>query len=152
MHLDPTDENVVHLLERRLSGPVTMLNMLRFRDVADYGATPDLAPAEPITGRQAYDLYIEHTLPFLHESGGSLALLGDGGHFFIGPVDERWDLVMVVRQSSIEDFFAFAENEAYLEGIGHRTAALVDSRLLPVQERRRTGLSPNRHDRLNPRG
>ena len=29
---------------------------------------------------------------------------------------------------------AFAEHEAYLAGLGHRTAALADSRLLPLEE------------------
>jgi hypothetical protein len=29
---------------------------------------------------------------------------------------------------------AFASNAEYLAGIGHRTAALEDSRLLPLQE------------------
>ena len=136
MHIDPTDENLAHVLDRQLSGPVTMLNMLRFRETADYTASPDLAPGQPVSGREAYERYIEHTLPFLKSSGGSLIFLGDGGHFFIGPPNEQWDLVMLVRQASIEDFFSFADNEAYLVGVGHRTAALLDSRLLPLEDRR----------------
>lgn len=31
----------------------TMLNVLRFRDPADYSATPALAPLTPITGEAA---------------------------------------------------------------------------------------------------
>lgn len=135
MHLDPTEANVVRLIERDLTGPVVMLNLLRFNDVADYSASPELAPEAPISGREAYDRYIEHTLPHLEASGGSLDLLADGGHVFIGPADERWDLVMLVRQHSLDDFFAFATNEPYLAGIGHRSAALADSRLLPLVDR-----------------
>jgi hypothetical protein len=41
---------------------------------------------------------------------------------------------MLVRQSSIASFLAFASNDGYLAGIGHRTAALEDSRLLPLIE------------------
>jgi hypothetical protein len=41
---------------------------------------------------------------------------------------------MLVRQSSVNDFVDFASNEEYLKGIGHRTAALEDSRLLPLVE------------------
>jgi hypothetical protein len=52
---------------------------------------------------------------------------GTGGHSFVGPDDERWDLVMLIRQASVDDFLAFASNDAYLAGIGHRTAALEDS-------------------------
>jgi hypothetical protein len=39
---------------------------------------------------------------------------------------------MLVRQSSIASFFAFASDEAYLAGIGHRVAAVRDSRILPL--------------------
>ena len=61
-------------------------------------------------------------------------LLGKGGNFLIGPSHERWDLAMLVRQSSVADFLAFASNQEYLTGIGHRTAALEDSRILPLLE------------------
>jgi len=135
MHLDPTDANVRHLLAREVEGPVVMLNLLRFRATADYSADPALAPAEPISGRDAYDRYIEHTLPFLHASGGAVELLADGGHWFVGPEEERWDLALLVRQHSLESFFAFASDEGYLAGIGHRTASLEDSRLLPLVAR-----------------
>jgi len=111
-----------------------MLNLLRFRGTADYSATPELSPETPISGRQAFQRYIDHTRPFLHESGGELVFLGEGGPFLIGPPDERWDLAMLVRQRSLADFLAFSRNEAYLAGIGHRTAALQDSRLLPLVE------------------
>jgi hypothetical protein len=135
VHLDPSDENARRLFERGIEGPVTMLNLLRFREVADYSASPGLAPPEPISGSAAYDRYVRHTIPFLTASGGSVVFFGAGGHNFVGPASERWDLVMLIRQSSVSDFFAFASNEEYLAGIGHRTAALEDSRLLPVVDR-----------------
>ncbi|MNL84262.1 hypothetical protein D3C87_2121810 [compost metagenome] len=39
---------------------------------------------------------------------------------------------MLVRQSSVQDFLAFASHEGYLAGYGHRLAAIADSRLLPL--------------------
>ena len=113
---------------------VVMLNLLRFRSIADYSATPELAPSTPITGEEAYRLYVAHTLPHLRESGGELLFFGRGGEFLIGPSEERWDAVMLVRQASLASFMAFASNQAYLSGIGHRIAALEDSRLLPIVE------------------
>jgi uncharacterized protein (DUF1330 family) len=109
-----------------------MLNLLRFRKTADYSAHPELAPEKPISGAEAFDHYVHHTLPFLHESGGDIHFLGAGGTFLIGPESERWDRVMIVRQSSVDSFLAFANNKAYLAGMGHRAAAIEDSRLLPV--------------------
>jgi len=135
VHLEPSEESARRLFQRGIEGPVTMLNLLRFRDTADYSAFPDLAPAEPISGSEAYDRYVRQTLPFLTASGGSVEFFGTGGPNFVGPADERWDLVMMIRQASLSDFLAFASNDDYLAGIGHRTAALEDSRLLPIVER-----------------
>jgi hypothetical protein len=135
VYLDPSHEGAVRLFQRNIDGPFTMLNLLRFRELADYSAFPQLAPPTPISGSAAYDRYVRHTLPFLTASGGSVELFGTGGHFFVGPDGERWDGVMLIRQASVSDFFAFASNDEYLTGVGHRTAALEDSRLLPIVDR-----------------
>jgi hypothetical protein len=134
VYLDPSDETVRALIDRGIESPIVMLNLLRFRETADYRDFPDLAPSEPISGREAYDRYIRHTRPYLEATGGSVVLLGEGGQFFVGPTDERWDLALLVRQNSLADFFSFATNTAYLAGIGHRTAAVEDTRLLPLVE------------------
>ena len=93
---------------RQIKGPIVMLNLLRFREVADYSATPDLAPEAAISGAAAFQKYIDHTLPYLRQSGGDLLFVGSGGQFLIGPESERWDLVMLVRQQSVDTFLAFA--------------------------------------------
>lgn len=131
-YLNVTQEAGRAFMNRQMQGAVFMLNLLRFRDMADYSAAPDLAPASPITGREAFQLYFDHTLPFLKESGGDAVFLGQGGPFLIGPAEERWDMAMLIRQASVESFLAFAGNEGYLAGLGHRTASLEDSRLLPL--------------------
>ena len=109
-----------------------MLNLLRFRDTADYSDSPELMPKEPLSGKQAYQLYIEHTLPFLTKSGGEILFMGEGGDFLIGPATERWDAILLVKQNSVNSFIAFESDKEYMKGIGHRTAALSDSRLLPI--------------------
>ncbi len=132
--LEVTQEAGAALFRRNITGEVVMLNLLRFRDVADYSANPELMPSQPISGAEAYQKYIDHTLPFLKKSGGDLVFMGKGGVYLIGPQKEQWDLVMLIRQKSLSDFMAFASNQEYLAGIGHRTAALKDSRLLPLVE------------------
>lgn len=44
-YLEPTWEAGRVFMARSLQGSVVMLNLLRFRDIADYSATPQLAPA-----------------------------------------------------------------------------------------------------------
>lgn len=131
-YLEPSWEAGRDLVRRSIAGEIVMLNLLRLRDVADYAAAPELAPPQPISGAEAFDRYIAHTRPHLEASGGSLFFLAEGGPFLIGPQTEHWERVMLVRQRSVQDFIAFAGNAAYLAGIGHRTAAVADSRLLPL--------------------
>ncbi len=133
-YLEPTQESGRAFFMRGITGRVVMLNLLRYRAIADYSASPALAPAMPITGEAAYRLYMERTAPHLEKAGGKLLFFGQGGSFLIGPDNERWDAAMLVQQSSSAAFMAFASNAEYLAGIGHRTAALEDSRLLPLQE------------------
>jgi hypothetical protein len=134
-YLEATQDSGRALVMRGIPGEVVMLNLLRLRAVADYAANPELAPGRPISGAEAYDRYIAHTLPFLTKSGGALLFLGDGGPFLIGPEGERWDRAMLVKQNSVQTFMNFAADDACLAGIGHRTAAVEDSRLLPLVQR-----------------
>lgn len=133
-YLEPSQRTGKNFVQRGIEGSLLMLNLLRFRAVADYTANPDLAPDAPISGADAFNRYIRHTLPFLRESGGDVMFLGAGGAFLIGPEDERWDLAMLVRQTSVQSFLAVARHRDYLAGLGHRTAAIEDSRLLPMTE------------------
>lgn len=133
-YLMPTQEAGRTFIMRQIQGSVVMLNLLRFRKTADYSASPELMPEVPISGERAYQIYIEHTLPFLTKSGGEILFMGKGSAFLIGPSNEHWDAVLLIRQSSVNSFLAFESNQDYMKGIGHRTAALEDSRLLPLEE------------------
>jgi uncharacterized protein (DUF1330 family) len=136
-YLEPSWEAGRAFVHRGIDSGLVMLNLLRFREIADYSATPELAPMEPITGAEAYERYVAHTLPLLRKSGGDLLFVGEGGPLLIGPEEERWDRALLIRQKNTDAFLAFAGNETYLAGIGHRTAALSDSRLLPLVELQR---------------
>ena len=135
-YLNPTQESGARLFKKNIAGEVVMLNLIRLRETADYSMAPHLAPERPITGKEAFQKYIDFTLPFLKQSGGDLIFLGSAAYFFIGPFDEKWDVVMLVKQKSVADFFAFATNKEYSVGLNHRTAAVEDSRLLPIVESR----------------
>ena len=133
-YLMPTQGAGRDFVSKQIQGSVVMLNLLRFRQLADYSATPSLTPNEPISGKRAYQLYVDHTLPFLTQSGGEILFMGESDAYLIGPTGERWDAVLLVRQDSVDSFLAFESNQDYMKGIGHRTAALEDARLLPIVE------------------
>ena len=70
-YVDARQESGRAFVMRGITGSVVMLNLLRFRDIADYSASPEIAPPSPISGPEAFQLYIEHTLPHLRSTGGA---------------------------------------------------------------------------------
>lgn len=133
-YLSVSQENGLNLMRRNLKESFVMLNLLNFREKADYSGFPDLDPGRPISGHEAYLLYMDAVKPLLAAAGSELLFMGKGGGFVIGPEAEGWDAVLLVRQPSVERFIAFASDQDYLAIAGHRTAALRDSRLLPLAE------------------
>jgi uncharacterized protein (DUF1330 family) len=116
------------------TGHVVMLNLLRFRERADYSHAPDLEPAGGTSGREAYAAYMAGMQPLLEASGGEVLFSGTSSRFLIGPDDEQWDHVLLVRQASKASFLAFASDPESQRITAHRTAAICDSRLLPITQ------------------
>ncbi len=115
-------------------GKVVMLNLLKFRPKANYSNLEHLKPEAEITGEEAYELYMKHTLPELKKAGSRIIYYGKSKAFLIGPESEKWDAILIVEHESVIKFMEFAQNEDYLKNAGHRTAGLEDSRLLPTNE------------------
>ncbi|MDN5204547.1 DUF1330 domain-containing protein [Fulvivirgaceae bacterium BMA10] len=115
-------------------GKIVMLNLLKFKSKADYTDLGSIKPQQQITGKEAYKLYLDNTLPELKKAGSSVIFYGSSKNFLIGPESEKWDAVLLVEHQSVLKFMEFARGEDYLNGAGHRTAALDDSRLLPISE------------------
>ena len=111
-----------------------MLNLLKFRVKANYSGLESIKPSEGISGEEAYQLYMDYTLPELKKAGGRVLFYGRSESFLIGPKSESWDAVLLVEHLSVPKFIEFAQSEDYQKNAGHRTAALEDSRLLPTSE------------------
>jgi len=115
-------------------GKVVMVNLLKFRSKADYTNLKELKPDSEITGEEAYQRYLESTLPELKKIGSRIIYYGKSNHFLIGPATEKWDAVLIVEHESVLKFMEFAQNKGYLKNAGHRAAGVEDSRLLPSSE------------------
>jgi len=109
--------------------PVVMLNMLRFRKTAAY---PDGRPA--ISGRKAYAKYSAAASKHVAKVGGRLVWSGDARGSVIGPPEEHWDQVFLVRYPSSEAFIEMVGSPAYQDIVVHRSAVLKDSRLIATVE------------------
>lgn len=133
-YLDVSPEQGAAFFGTPETGPVVMLNLLRLRETADYAHAPDLAPAGGCSGREAYDRYMREMRSLLEASGGAVLFSGASAAFLIGPQDESWDHVLLVRQASKAAFLAFASDPESQRITAHRTAAIMNSRLLPIRE------------------
>lgn len=113
---------------------IVMLNLLKFKSQADYTDLESIKPEKEITGEEAYNLYTSNTLNELKQIGSEILFYGESKSFLIGPDSEKWDAVLLVKHQSIKSFMDFSKSEIYLNNVGHRTAGLEDSRLLPTTE------------------
>ncbi|HTX56702.1 MAG TPA: DUF1330 domain-containing protein [Candidatus Acidoferrales bacterium] len=114
--VDPTREQIEALAASPDSGPVVMLNLLAFRE----------------GGREHYRSYMAAAKRALEEVGGRVVLMGKAAQPFIGPPDERWDEVLVVRYPSRAAFLTMLSLDYYRDALAHRRNALSRTRLIPV--------------------
>ncbi len=127
--VEPTGEQLQQLASDAAAddAPITMLNMLRFREQAAY---PDDFDAEPCSGEQAYARYAEGALAVMSAVGGRPIWGAEARQPVIAPGDECWDQVFLVHYPSRSAFIAMATDPEYLAIVPHRSAALADSRLI----------------------
>ena len=108
--------------------PVNMLNLVRVRDIAVY---PDGSEA---TGREAYAAYGRDSRPVLERVGGSILWRGSFETVLIGPTDEHWDFSFIARYPTAGAFLQMVTDPEYQKAVVHRTAAVLDSRLIRMGE------------------
>ena len=138
MPVHPTSDQLQQLSESQDSGPVVMLNLLRFKPQAD-------GIDEGVTGAEAYARYSAATEPYLKGVGGRLLMAIQPQQSVIGPQECEWDLVLLVEYPSRAKFLEMATNQGYLKVHAHREAALADSRLIACSKLAELGLDQSGH-------
>ena len=99
--IEPTQEQMEVFLALPDEGPVVMINLLCFREQADYAAE---AGEPPRTGPEAYGRYSEAVQPLLAKVGGRPIWVGLGRNTLIAPEGERWDQAFLVEYPSKQAF------------------------------------------------
>ena len=110
-------------------GPVYMVNMVRFRDRADYLGASALPPC---SGREAY--FQRYAPAFNQVAQGEdygVFWLGNVREVLVGAEGEHWDDIVIVRYSSFAALRRILQSGAYEEEAApHRRAALADWRFI----------------------
>lgn len=128
--INPTSKAISDVLSKTPKGePVVMLNLLKFREQASYEE-----PRADVSGREAYKEYGRGAIRCIHAVGGELVWSGAPIGTLIGPEEQQWDEVLLVRYPSLDAFLKMIDSPEYKRIVHHRTAAIDDSRLIPMLE------------------
>ena len=120
MHLfdqvNPTKEQFTILAKTYpINEPVTMVNIIKFRDKAWDGER---------TGAEAYESYGKKVTKFLQAAQGKLIWKGECMHTLIGDSQNQPHIMMLVEYPSIDHFIEMLANPEYQECAKDRTMAL----------------------------
>lgn len=128
-HIDPTRAQFDAFKGLDRDTPVEMLNLVRFRDLANYPGDHELA-RDGLSGAEAYALYGRHTAAILARVGGSILWRAGFECTLIGPEGEAWDAMFIARYPSAHAFLAMVSDPAYQRAVIHRQAGVATSRLI----------------------
>ncbi len=126
----PTADQWRSILARPGEQPVTLINFLKLRSVADYGDA-SAAPEPPGSGGEAMVRYAAVSVPSLENVGGRFVLTAPFETTLMGE-DEDWDMVVIGSYPSGDALLALFEDEAYCEAYGHRRAAVARQRVVAI--------------------
>jgi uncharacterized protein (DUF1330 family) len=127
--VDPTREAMAAFRDLPVDQPITMINLVRFRETAAYPADhPDHAAAR--SGAEAYAAYRRAAAAPFDRSGGRQVWLGRPVLTLIGPADEAWDIAFIAEYPDSAAFIAMVRDPEYQAAVIHRQAAVADSRLI----------------------
>ena len=124
--IEPTAAQLERLGSSAHSGPVVMLNLLRFREQAE-------GESGGGSGAEAYARYGAAVTAHLERVGARVLLAAAAEECVIGPEEGEWDLVLAVEYPSRGAFLEMISDPDYLKIHEHRAAALADSRLIACQ-------------------
>ncbi len=128
-YIDPDRDNWQVFKDLPRDTPIHMLNLIKFRGVAEY---PEGHPlhGKGLTGREAYAIYKEGFQRVVAQDGAGMVWEAPMECVVTGPAEE-WDEAFVMGYPNSAAFMAMVKNEEYIRDVvPHRTAAVADSRLI----------------------
>ena len=112
----PTKEQFEQVMAMDYTGPIFMINLLKFK---------------PDGGAERYQQYIEAGSETFKKVGVKAAFQANIAMAVIG--EEDWDEVIIAQYPNIAAFIEMNRDEDYQQAVRHRTEALLDSRLYLVK-------------------
>jgi uncharacterized protein (DUF1330 family) len=126
--VDPTRESFDAFKALPRDTPINMLNLVKFRALADY---PDGHPhaGKGWTGAEAYAEYGRSSAEIFNQVGGKIIWRGQMECMVTGPQDVFWDAAFVAAYPNAGAFLAMISDPDYKIAVVNRQAAVETSRL-----------------------
>jgi uncharacterized protein (DUF1330 family) len=117
----PTEEQMKGFLEPGREGPIYMLNLLKFKETAEYadGRETDLSGAE------AYAIYGQEVIQHLQTVGGAPMFSAGVERLMLGEVEELWDAAAIAMYPSRKAMLEMISSPEYQASALHREAGLA---------------------------
>lgn len=113
MGISPNADQFAELTTHPDDGPVVMLNLLKFKPVADARADGGGVAGE--SGADAYATYGETATRMVTERGGKIIWAGAADQILIGDPVQDWDTVALVQYPSRAAFVDMVSQPEYTE-------------------------------------
>lgn len=128
-YVDPSRENFDAFKALPRDTPIHMLNLVRFREHAEYPKGHPLA-GKGLSGAEAYAEYGRASGPVFARVGGTVVWRGRMEAIVIGPSDEKWDAAFIARYPDAAAFLQMVTDPEYRVAVVNRQAAVQTSRLI----------------------
>ena len=128
-YIDPSRANFDAFKALPRDEPIHMLNLLQYRETAEYPAGHEHAD-KGWSGRRAYQEYGKTSGPIFRRVGGTIVWRGAFQAVLTGPEAMHWHDGFVAQYPNAGAFLEMVKDAEYQEAVVNRTAALVDSRLV----------------------
>ncbi len=117
----PSQEQIAGFMEPGHDGPIYMLNLLKFKEKAEY---PDGRDTD-LTGAEAYAIYAEEVVGHLANVGGGPMFAAQVERLMLGEVEELWDSAAIAMYPSRKAMMEMMSSPDYQASAIHRTAGLA---------------------------
>ncbi|WP_299192861.1 DUF1330 domain-containing protein [uncultured Erythrobacter sp.] len=129
IHIDPSPQNWEAFKNLPRDEPIHMLNLLLYRDLAEYPEGHEHA-GKGWSGRRAYEEYGTTSGPIFRRVGGEIIWRGAFQTMVTGPSERGWHDGFIAQYPNAGAFFEMVLDEDYKFAVQNRTAGLLDSRLI----------------------
>jgi len=116
----PNQEQMDGFLEGDTDSPISMVNLIKFKEKAEYEDGRDTE----LSGKEAYTIYAMEVQEHLKKVGAEMVFGGAVSRLMLGEVEDLWDSVAIARYPSRKAMLEMMMDTDYQESEKHRSAGL----------------------------